>query len=714
MNNSLAVGKNSYADAGYYFGAVAAGINAKAFYGVAIGYGATAGRFYKYIQGDGIQSKYSAEGVAIGNKSTALGGVAVGPRATSGGLYGTAIGNLASVGYSGVALGTKASVTVDTGVALGVEAVANRAMGTYGYIPFADDTNASLIPTNDSELASAIGASDSVKNFYTTYATEIAEYSGLNRAYAEASKNADAQRDIILATKGSADPAEQQQYIDAENAERQYDDEASAITQQRNEWLAAHPEFAKAVNEHSQALLTYKSTEGAVSVGVSGSQTRQIINVAAGTEDTDAVNVAQLKRVADEIGKKANLDASNLTDGDVTAWQQKLGNGTVTEGNTGLVTGGTVYTALEGKADTNLSNITAEGETVISNIAKDSVVVKAGANVTVDDVTVGNTKTYTVNVSNDAIKGAVQADLDKKADATYVDSELDKKADKDAGNLTADDVAKWQEKLGNGKNEAGNTGLITGDTLNKALAEIDISGQITNKADTDLGNITKEGETVIANIAKDSVKVIDGTNTTVTVGADGDATTYAVNVSNDAIKNAVKDDLDKKADTDAGNLTDGDVTKWQEKLGVHDLTEQFNGLDSRVNQLDGRIDRVGAGAAALAALHPLDFDPEDKWTFAAGVGHYRSTQALAIGAFYRPNAKTMFSVAGSIGNGDDMLNLGVSFKLGDDRPYSGYSRAALTTVIEEQQATIGALEDRIAGQQQQIEEILQQLAELKK
>ncbi|MDY6083805.1 MAG: hypothetical protein SPI25_00890, partial [Dialister sp.] len=369
-DNSLAAGKNVYA----WNKAVAAGVGAKADLGVAIGYGATAGRFYKYVQGTGYQDFETIDSsVAIGLNATAEGGVALGAKTKSGSLYGTAVGNKASVVYSGVALGNSASVTVDTGVALGIDAVADRKNGIYGYVPFADDTKKDITPTSDASLASAISAKDSVKNFRTTYANEISEYNKLNQAYYAAHQNAEKQKKIMLATTGSADPAEQKQAAAAEKAYNQYNKEAAALTQERSKWTAAHPDFMNALRTQSTSLRTFKSTEGALSVGVTGLQTRQIINVAAGTEDTDAVNVAQLKRVAKETENKANLNAGNLTDGDVSNWQKKLGSGTVAKDNTGLVTGGTVHSALEEKADKSLGNITGEGKTVISNIAKDSV-----------------------------------------------------------------------------------------------------------------------------------------------------------------------------------------------------------------------------------------------------------------------------------------------------------------------------------------------------
>ena len=104
--------------------------------------------------------------------------------------------------------------------------------------------------------------------------------------------------------------------------------------------------------------------------------------------------------------------------------------------------------------------------------------------------------------------------------------------------------------------------------------------------------------------------------------------------------------------------------------------QAINGLSGSVNKLGNRINRVGAGAAALAALHPLDFDPDDKWDFAAGYGNYRGANAAAIGAYYRPNEDTMFSVGGSFGGGENMVNAGVSFKIGQGNHVST-SRVAM-------------------------------------
>ena len=464
------------------------------------------------------------------------------------------------------------------------------------------------------------------------------------------------------------------------------------------------------------------TADATVSIGSSGHE-RQLVNVAKGeisNTSTDAINGSQLYKVQSEVDKKANKDASNLTGTDVSKWQEKLGTGTVTNGNTGLVTGDTVYkeiaktnTALDTKANTGLDNITDAGKTVIRNVAKSAVKVVNGQNTTVTTGTDGDATTYAVNVSNDAIKNVVQPELNKKANT-------------DASNLTGTDVSKWQEKLGTGTVTNGNTGLVTGDTVYKEIAKTNTA--LDTKANTGLDNITDAGKTVIRNVAKSAVKVVNGQNTTVTTGTDGDATTYAVNVSNDAIKDAVQPELNKKANTDASNLTGADVSKWQEKLGTGTVAAGNTGLvtgdtvynvvrnsagnplavaydsiakdhislngqngtiisnvrngqvaegsmdavnggqlfetNSRINQLGGEVKHVGAISAALAGLHPQEYDDHYKLSIAAARGAYDGASAFALGAFYRPNSDLMFNAASTISSGKKAYTVGVSYKFG--------------------------------------------------
>ncbi len=126
--------------------------------------------------------------------------------------------------------------------------------------------------------------------------------------------------------------------------------------------------------------------------------------------------------------------------------------------------------------------------------------------------------------------------------------------------------------------------------------------------------------------------------------------------------------------------------------------QDINNLNHRVDNLDSRIDKVGAGAAALAALHPLDFDPDAKWDFAAGYGNYNGENAVAVGTFYRPNEDTMFSVGGTFGNGENMINAGVSLKIGAGSSHVTTSRVAMAKEIK-------SMRDVVAKQDAQIQKL---------
>ena len=192
-----------------------------------------------------------------------------------------------------------------------------------------------------------------------------------------------------------------------------------------------------------------------------------------------------------------------------------------------------------------------------------------------------------------------------------------------------------------------NIGIVKGadDTLNIRLAK-DLKG---------LDSVTT-GNTTINNNGL-TIKTSDDSRT-ITV-QDGN-----VNMGGNKIEGVAPGKVSKDS-TDAVNGSQ----LWQRDQAI-------NGLSGSVNKLGNRINRVGAGAAALAALHPLDFDPDDKWDFAAGYGNYRGANAAAVGAYYRPNEDTMFSVGGSFGGGENMVNAGVSIKLGQGNHVST-SRVAM-------------------------------------
>ena len=286
-----------------------------------------------------------------------------------------------------------------------------------------------------------------------------------------------------------------------------------------------------------QTTSTWIATDAAVSVGNGTNITRQITGVAAGTQDTDAVNVAQLKQV---------------------------------------------QVAINAKVDTDTRNTVAAG---------DHISLKEDAQAD------GSTK-YTVSVKTD------------------------------------------------GKVAPGDTGIVTGDTVYRETRTAS-DGFVTKSSAT-------AGENILA--------------------------------------------LDKQVKTNSDQIAT--------------INQNVDNMGRRINNLDSKINKVGAGAAALAALHPQDFDPEDKWDFAAGFGNYRDANAMAIGAFYRPDNKTMFSVGGSMGNGENMVNVGVSLKFGKSSPYAGMSKAALVNTIEDMKAKDAKRDEVINQQQKEIEDLKAAVAKL--
>lgn len=180
------------------------------------------------------------------------------------------------------------------------------------------------------------------------------------------------------------------------------------------------------------------------------------------------------------------------------------------------------------------------------------------------------------------------------------------------------------------------------------------------------------------------------TNSGIKIASSGDDT-HAVEISNSNISMGGQQIHDV-----APGAADGDA------VNVSQLKKSVGALGGAINQVDRRVDRVGAGAAALAALHPQDFDPDDKWDFAVGYGNYRGANAAAVGAFYKPNEDTTFSVGGTVGGGENMVNAGISFKFGQGNHVSN-SRVAMAKEIKDLRKEVedlrSALVDVAAGKQ---------------
>lgn len=370
----------------------------------------------------------------------------------------------------------------------------------------------------------------------------------------------------------------------------------------------------------------WKSSWAAVSVGDANKFTRQITNVAAGYNDTDAVNVAQLKAAMDNAGSKISLVA-----GDGIKIEGKDGTYTISANITGGKTA-TDTTKVDGKTGTSGdSGSTDKGNTDAS----------------------GNGKQLVVTTDTNPTMFAA-----------------------DEG--TAAEV-KPSETL-----------TINGDKTNIATK---VNGNaISVKLKDDISVKTVNATSVTAT---DSIGIKDGPSmTTNGIDAAGKKITHvaAGTEATDAVNYGQLKDVESKVDSNSQAITN---------------------INSHVNRLDNRINKVGAGAAALAGLHPLDFDPADKWNFAVGYGNYRNANSVAVGAFYRPNEDTMVSVGTNFGNGENMVNAGVSFKLGQGSSYAGVSKAELAEENQKLKANDAAQDQKIQNQEKEIQELKKALEELK-
>ena len=370
---------------------------------------------------------------------------------------------------------------------------------------------------------------------------------------------------------------------------------------------------------------TWKATAAAVSVGdVANDVTRQITSVAAGTNDTDAVNVAQLKKVETKIST-VEADAKKHTT--VIAGD----NTTVTPGTN--ANGGAEYKVSVNKdlVEMNSANFGKATDDVRARIDKDSARFFNGSEnigITPKGVQIENTDTLE------------QAKFDKYG--MYASE-----GDKTVYYTT--------------------TGISAGDQI--------INNVKAGVADTDAVNVSQLKRVQDQIAASTSV-------TTVTAG-DHIKVTSTVNGNTHDYKVSLADDI---ADQITNNTTN-----------ISKNTNDIKNIKGDLSKMDKRVNKSVAGAAALAALHPLDFDPDAKWDFAAGYGHYRSGDAAAIGAFYRPNEDVQLSVGSTVGSDETVFNAGLSVKVG---AHSGVSRSRVAIGKE-----VLALKKTVAEQNAQIQKL---------
>ena len=469
---------------------------------------------------------------------------------------------------------------------------------------------------------------------------------------------------------------------------------------------------------------------GKVTVAVDG----KISGVAAGAitaDSTDAVNGSQLHAVATEAGKhskvvngnntnveettvdgqkvyKVNLN-NNIMVGDVTGKYVSISgtNGTI-EATGYIATKDRVYADKGAK----LADIDVTGNK-ISNGA--SSIVLDGSNVKVNDkVTIDQ---------NGKISGVAAGEVSKTSTDAINGSQL---------NQTNENVAALDKRVTQNEADiAQNKADIAQNKADIATNKADIA---TNKADiaTNKANIAQNAADIkkVEELAKKHTTVAAGDNITVTEDTNKDGgkeykvaldkdikldsvTTGQTVMNNDGLKvgdkvsvtatavtagkTSISDEGVKVGDktyisADGLNANDqkitnvkaGDISETSKDAvngsQLYKTNQEVVNNTNRINKLGSRVNKVGAGAAALAALHPMDFDPDDKLTFSAGYGNYAGENAAAIGAYYRPDEKVMFSVAGTVGNGENMVNAGVSFAL-DRTNHVSNSRTALAREV---------------------------------
>ena len=426
-----------------------------------------------------------------------------------------------------------------------------------------------------------------------------------------------------------------------------------------------------AINKHDNLNPdgTVKDPQKTVSLTADGLNNggNQIHNVAEGTAGTDAVNVDQLKKAVAsattkvEDGKNTTVNSETNPDGSKT-YHVNL-NDNINLGEKG-----------ENGKDGSIGVNGKDGSAVVINGKDGSIGMngKDGANGLTMKSAAGKNGVDGTD-GNNGTNGMTRIVYEDKNGVTH-------------------EVA----TMGDGMKYGGDTGAVIKKKLNE---QVNVVGGITdtNKLTTEdnLGVVSDGNNNLKVRMAKDLKGLETVTTKTVTADTGNITTVNSDTVNAKTVKTGDTTINDNgltinngpsitKNGVDAGdkkitNVAPGDISPTSKDAVNGSQLFQTN---QSISRLGDRVNKVGAGAAALAALHPLDFDPDDKWDVAAGYGHYRNANAGAVGVFYRPNEDTMFSVGGSFGGGENMVNAGVSLKLGQGNHVST-SKVAMAKEIKD-------------------------------
>ena len=408
-----------------------------------------------------------------------------------------------------------------------------------------------------------------------------------------------------------------------------------------------------------------------------------------GNIDAGKVKINGKDGTVNELTNKT-WDPNNITSGQAaTEDQLKEVDNKITNTSTELTNKGMDFAGNEGEFHRNLGEkvtIKGEGTKAASEYSGENIRTFADTNGNVVVKMDKNLKTETIVATGKDGKDGKIGINGKDGVTTNISVTRDGKPGVDGAPGTTTTRIVYEKPDGSKEevatlNDGMKYGGDTGNVIKKKLNEqVNVVGGITdtNKLTTEdnLGVVSDGNNNLKVRMAKDLKGLNSVTTNTLTVG-DVKIDNSGINAGNKKITNVAAGDISANS-TDAVN--GGQLWKTNQTI---------NNIGGAVNELCDRMDRVGAGAAALAALHPLDFDPDDKWDVAAGYGNYKDAHAVAVGAFYRPNEDTMFSVGGSFGGGENMVNAGVSVKLGQGNHVST-SRVALAKEVEDLKAIVKA------------------------
>ena len=552
----------------------------------------------------------------INDAAATNGGMAIGANSNADGETSVALGwgsNISASNYAAALSPFSSVVNSEYGLAMGTKAAVKTS--PYGMAMGA------LSSVDDSEYGAAIGANSAIakSNYGVAIGTSATVKDADNAVAIGVSSSAAVKDGVAIGAFSKADTAA---------------------------GVSGYDPSTKAASTDTSAA--WRSTVSAASVGdKTKGYTRQITGVAAGSEDTDAVNVAQLKKVE----ATAAAAKTNVTAGKNVTVEHDTATNTYKISAKDTYTTGATYDATTKKLKFTQNDDTKNYEVDMSGLADGNDTLVSGSNA----LTL-NGKELSMKIK-DTAGNEVTGRVDLSAIAGQIDT-----------NTTY---------TMSGTQNADNTTTIT-------LKGSDGKENKVTVATKDTRNTVKAGENVTLDTAPNT---FGGTEYTVNVKADGkveDGNTKIVSGNTVYHETHVKNDGNYvKKDNSAGdNLTILDKQVGNNTTNITNLGNTINNLNGKLGTLDNRISKVGAGAAALAALHPLDFDPHDKWDIAAGFGNYRNASAAAVGLFYRPNERTMMSLGWTMGDDRNMINAGISVKLGRGDVYTRYSKVEMANQIK--------------------------------